>query len=177
MAQFTAAYADACYTQTTHLGAFPNSPAPTQPRQIVATRGDAIGALPLVSASWTAFASVDYRIAIRGAVTATLQAQDVFHGRNPGPFTTENPLATVYAPERQPDPATNLLNLLASAAISRFERSLFLNNALDSQPTLQRRNRSPGDTLFFATTFRPRTLGLAVNWRFGACFDKVTKDG
>lgn len=57
--QFTAAYADACYTQTTHLGAFPNSPAPTQPPQIVATRGDAIGALPLASASWTAFASVD----------------------------------------------------------------------------------------------------------------------
>jgi len=45
--------------------------------------------------------------------------------------------------------------------------SLFVNNALDSQPVLQHRNRIPGDTLFYATTFRPRTVGLTANWRFG----------
>jgi outer membrane receptor protein involved in Fe transport len=163
--QLTAAYADARYTQTAYAGSSPIG-YPT-PATVVATSGDAIGALPLVAAPWTVFASVDYKIAFTGTISATLQAQDVFHSSNPGPFTTENPNATVYAPERQPDPSTNLLNLLASATISRVELSLFLDNALDSQPTLQRRNRTPGDTLFYATTFRPRTLGLAVNWRFG----------
>ena len=51
--------------------------------------------------------------------------------------------------------------------------SLFVNNALDSQPVLQHRNRIPGDTLFYATTFRPRTVGLTANWRFGEIRSRV----
>jgi iron complex outermembrane receptor protein len=157
----TAAYADAHYTQTVYLDT-----------QVVATNGDAIGALPLVPAPWTTVASVDYEIPLVNGVIARLRAQDVFHSRNPGPFTTDNPNAVVYAPERRPDPSTNQLNLAASAGWPHLDVSLFVNNALDSQPVLQRRNRIPGDTLFYATTFRPRTLGLAANWRFGSSAGK-----
>ena len=152
----TAAYARARYTQTVYLG-----------NQVVATSGDTVGALPLVPAPLTAVASVDYEIRFANAVTARVRAQDAFHSRNPGPFTTDNPNAVVYAPERRPDPSTNQLNLTAGVSWSPLDLSLFVNNALDSRPVLQRRNRIPGDTLFYATTFRPRTLGLAVNWRFG----------
>jgi iron complex outermembrane recepter protein len=155
--KLTAAYADARYTQTVYLG-----------NQVVATNGDTIGALPLVPAPWTTVASVDYDIPLASGVIAKLRAQDVFHSRNPGPFTTDNPNAVAYAPERRPDPSTNQLNLAASAGWPHLDVSLFVNNALDSQPVLQRRNRIPGDTLFYATTFRPRTLGFAANWRFGS---------
>ncbi len=153
----TAAYADAHYTQTVLLG-----------NQVVATNGDAIGALPLVPAPWTTVASVDYQIVLASGVTARLRALDVFRSRNPGPFTTDNPNAVVYAPERRPDPSTNQLSLSAAASWRQLDVSLFVNNALDSRPVLQRRNRIPGDTLFYATTFRPRTLGLAAAWRFGS---------
>jgi len=45
--------------------------------------------------------------------------------------------------------------------------SIFLNNALDSQPTLLKRNKGVDvSTLFYATTFRPRTLGVAGTWQF-----------
>jgi iron complex outermembrane receptor protein len=155
--ELTAAYADAHYTQTVYLG-----------NLVVATNGDTIGALPLVPAPWTTVASVGYEIPLLNGVVAKLRAQDVFHSRNPGPFTTDNPNAVVYAPERRPNPSTNQLNLAASAVWPHLDVSLFVNNVLDSQPVLMRRNRIPGDTLFYATTFRPRTLGFAANWRFGS---------
>lgn len=52
------------------------------------------------------------------------------------------------------------------ASWPEFELSLFINNALDSQPTLQVRNYVSTDTLLYATTFRPRTIGLAAKLRF-----------
>jgi outer membrane receptor protein involved in Fe transport len=151
---FTAAYTDAHYAETVTLN-----------NLVVVSKGDAIGALPLVTAPWNVTTSAAYEIALAGA-RITLSAQDVFHSRNPGPFASDNPMAVTYAPSRQANPSTNLLNLRGMAAWSGFELSLFVNNALDSQPTLQARNHVSTDTLLYATTFRPRTIGLAGTWRF-----------
>jgi outer membrane receptor protein involved in Fe transport len=158
--ELTAAYADARYTKTMYSEV-------TGVPQVIVTKGDVVGTLPLVPAPLTAVASVEYQMTISSAAIAKLRAQDVFHSHNPGPFTTDNPDAIVYAPERQSDPATHQVNLIATASWSLFDLSLFVNNVLDTQPVLQRRNRIPGDTLFYATTFRPRTVGLTANWRFG----------
>ena len=151
----TAAYTYARYSEAVVLG-----------DAVVVGKGDAIGALPLVPAPWSATASAAYEMALPGGVRVSLHAQDVFHSRNPGPFTSDNPVALTYAPTRRPNPSTDLLNLRATAAWPAFEVSVFVNNALDSQPTLQRRNYIPTDTLFYATTFRPRTVGASGNWRF-----------
>ena len=150
----TAAYTDARYTQTVTLN-----------NLAVVSSGDAIGALPLVTAPWNVTTSAAYEIGIAGA-RVTLSAQDVFHSANPGPFTSDNPMAVTYAPSRLANPSTNLLNLRGTAVWSDFELSLFVNNVLDSQPTLQVRNHVSTDTLLYATTFRPRTIGLAGKWRF-----------
>jgi iron complex outermembrane recepter protein len=150
----TAAYTDAHYAETVTLN-----------NLVVVSKGDAIGALPLVTAPWNVTTSAAYEIALAGA-RITLSAQDVFHSRNPGPFTSDNPMAVTYAPYRRANPSTNLLNLRGMATWSGFELSLFVNNALDSQPTLQARNHVSTDTLLYATTFRPRTIGLAGTWRF-----------
>jgi iron complex outermembrane recepter protein len=151
----TVAYTNARYTQTV-----------TSDNAVIVARGDAIGALPLVTAPWTATVSATYEFALPSGVRASLQVQDAYHSRNPGPFTSDNPAALVYAPTRRPNPSTNLLNLRSVVTWAHFELSVFVNNALDSQPTLQRRNYVPTDTLFYATTFRPRTIGIATNWHY-----------
>jgi outer membrane receptor protein involved in Fe transport len=150
----TAAYTNAHYDETVTLN-----------NLVVVARGDAIGALPLVTPPWSVTTSAAYEMAIAGA-RVTLSAQDAFHSRNPGPFASDNPMAVTYAPTRRADPSTNLLNLRTTAVWSNFELSLFVNNALDSQPTLQVRNHVSTDSLLYATTFRPRTIGVAGRWRF-----------
>jgi hypothetical protein len=43
---------------------------------------------------------------------------------------------------------------------------IFVNNATNAQPLLQRYSDAPGSALVYAYTFRPRTLGLMGNWSF-----------
>ena len=150
----TAAYTDAHYDETVTLN-----------NLVVVSRGDAIGVLPLVTPPWSVTTSTAYEMAIAGA-RVTLSAQDAFHSHNPGPFASDNPMAVTYAPTRRADPSTNLLNLRATSVWSDFELSLFVNNALDSQPTLQVRNHVSTDSLLYATTFRPRTIGVTGRWSF-----------
>jgi iron complex outermembrane recepter protein len=149
------AYVDAHYSQTVRSNG-----------AIIVARGDAIGALPLVSAPWTATVAADYRVSMQSPISLVLHAQDVFHSKNPGPFASQNPEAVIYDPTRTPNPSTNQLDIRATASWSNFEAAAFLYNVLNAQPTLQRRNWSGGDTLFYATTFRPRTAGLAMTWHF-----------
>jgi iron complex outermembrane recepter protein len=148
-----AAYADARYTQTVLFDGHP-----------LVSAGDALGAVPLVPAPFTASAIATYTTAIDDSIVS-LRAQDVFHSRNHGPFNTDNPDGVVYAPARQADPPTNQLDLSVGVSRRTIEVSTFLLNAFNAQPTLQLRNRTPTDTLLYAATLRPRTLGIAVNWR------------
>ena len=148
-----AAYADARYTQTVYFLGHP-----------VVSSGDAIGVVPLVPSPFTASAIATYTTAINDSILS-LRAQDVFHSRNPGPFNTDNPDGLVYAPERRADPPTNQLDLSIGVSRRSLEVSAFLLNAFNAQPTLQLRNHAPSDTLLYATTLRPRTVGVSVNWR------------
>jgi hypothetical protein len=61
-----------------------------------------------------------------------------------------------------------VLNLRTGVRWSSFDLALFVNNALDSQPTLTRRPTNPYDpaAAVVATTFRPCTVGLSGTWRF-----------
>ena len=148
-----AAYADARYTQTVYFEGHP-----------LVSNGDALGAVPLVPSPFTASAIATYTTAINDSIVS-LRAQDVFHSRNHGPFNTDNPDGVVYDPERQADPPTNQVDLSIGVSRRTLEVSTFLLNAFNAQPTLQLRNRGPGDALLYATTLRPRTVGVAVNWR------------
>ncbi len=102
-----------------------------------------------------------------------LRAQDAMHSANPGPFYTADPTSFKYAPGLAADPTTNVLNLRATLALrplsdsGDFDVAVYLDNALDSQPTLLKRNKGDDlSTLYYAATFRPRTLGLSGTWRF-----------
>jgi len=150
-------YTDAQFTQTVTVG-----------DAAILHEGDALGHLPLVPSPWNVTASVEYKIALMSSVTAELRAEDVFHSRNPGPFYEYNPASPFFDPGSRADPSTNLLNVRAGVRWPNFDLALFVNNALDSQPTLARRTNDPGSPtpVVTATTFRPRAVGLSANWRF-----------
>jgi len=157
-ASLAVAYADAHYTQTV-----------TQGGAEVVRQGVAVGQLPYtVVAPWNLTASVEYSVALSGGAVGMLRAEDIFRSRNPGPFQEDDPASPNYLPGNTPDPATNLLNLRAAFQRRRYDVALFVNNALDSRPTILRRYNGPvgWPPSAFATTFRPRTVGLSVGWRY-----------
>ena len=92
-----------------------------------------------------------------------VRAEDIYHSRNPGPFQNDDPTSPNYSPGNTPDPSTSLLNLRAAIQRANSNVALFVNNALDSRPTILRRYNG-GPT--YATTFRPRTVGLSASWHF-----------
>jgi iron complex outermembrane recepter protein len=150
------AYTSARYAETVDAGGKP-----------IVRDGDALGTPPLVTSPWNATTSIEERFSLRNRVIVTLRAEDVFHSRNPGPFYTNDPQSPYYAPGLLSDPATNVLNLRAVFRRANFDVAVFVNNALDSQPTLLKRNKGDDDnTLFYATTFRPRTVGLSGSWHY-----------
>jgi outer membrane receptor protein involved in Fe transport len=149
------AYTDAHYTETVRSG-----------NAVIIRDGDAVGNLPQVPSPWNVTASIEGDFAVAGRVTATVRAEDVFHSENPGPFYTYHPASAYYSPDRKPDPSTNVLNLRAVLAWPSFDATVFVNNVLDSQPTLMLINACCEDPLFTASTFRPRTIGVSASWHF-----------
>jgi outer membrane receptor protein involved in Fe transport len=149
------AYEDARYTQTVRVGSL-----------LIVANGDVIGTLPLVPSPWDLRASIDYARPLRGGLTGYARADEEFHSHNPGPFYSQHPDDAFYAPGRVANPATSLINTRAGLKWSRVDVGLYINNLLDSQPTLLRRNNAREDTLNYATTFRPRTIGLSGSVQF-----------
>jgi hypothetical protein len=154
-ASVAVSYADARYTHTVTQDSF------------VVRQGQAVGGLPNVVAPWNVTASVEYSVPLLGGATGILRAEDIFRSRNPGPFLNDDPASPSYSPGNLPDPSTNLLNLRATLHCANYDVALFVNNALDSRPTILRNFccAGPGSPIY-ATTFRPRTVGLSTSWHF-----------
>ncbi len=171
-------YTDAHYTATQSANG-----------RVIVNAGDALGTPPLVASPWDVLASLEKSFTLGVGVQAMLRAEDAFHSHNPGPFYTaivQPPVSSpnFYAPALRADPATNLLNLRATLSVrapnplpalcrcsadepASFDLAVYLNNVFDAQPTLLKRNKGADvSTLYYATTFRPRTFGLAGTWRF-----------
>jgi outer membrane receptor protein involved in Fe transport len=181
--ELAVSYIDAHYSDTSYLsGAGANGH-----DYFVTSRGDWLGALPQVPSPWTATASIAYEIALSRGVTANLQVQDIFHSHNPGAFFTR-PTAQgccLQGPPYPPppwawsvtdypwaDPATNVVNLRARFSASNADLSLYVNNALNSQPLLSGKTEGSsygvvfGPPLVYGTTLRPRTVGVVLGMRF-----------
>ena len=154
-ADLSIAYEDARYTQTVSVGSV-----------LIVARGDVIGTLPLVPSPWDVRASIDYARPHGGGLIGYARADEVIRSRNPGPFYSDHPDEVAYAPGRLANPATSLLNTRMGFKWSRVDAGIYVNNFLDSRPTLLRRNNSREDTLIYATTFRPRTIGLSGSVQF-----------
>lgn len=146
------------YTDPRYAGAL------TENGAVITRRGEAVGTLPQVIAPWNITASVDYSVALAHGVSGKLRIEDIFHSRNPGPFHEDDPTSVNYNLGIRPDPSTNLVNLRASLNWASYDAALFVNNLFDSQPMLLRFSIAVPE--FITTTFRPRTVGMSVSWRF-----------
>jgi iron complex outermembrane receptor protein len=155
----TVAYTDARYTRTISQGGV-----------VIVRRGQAVNSyFDFISVSpWNLAAAVDYLVELGHNTTADFRVEDIFRSQNPGPFAQQDPQSPYYVPGYQPDPATNLLNLRASVRWQRYDAALFVDNALNALPTIQRTNATGSQVngTFIAATFRPRTIGLSGTWRF-----------
>lgn len=163
-----AAYVDARYRQTIrndYLGRVTDTGAAQQPDDSVLVRkGDALGTPPQVIAPWSIKATLEKDFSLFASTRLTLRLIDTFHSRNPGPFYTGDAEAK-YPGNLKPDPANNLLDVRAIIKHEKVDVVFYVSNVLDSRPVLSKRNKgNDTSTLFYATTFRPRTFGLSVNW-------------
>jgi outer membrane receptor protein involved in Fe transport len=148
-------YTDAHYTKTVLVDDV-----------VIIQDGDSVGADAVGSQPpWSATASIEKDFTVSSGIEASVRAEYVYHSQNPGPFLTEHEGSPDYRPEASADPATRLLNLRAVLSWARFETALFVDNALDAQPTFGRTNVCCDDPQFTATTYRPRTVGISATWR------------
>jgi iron complex outermembrane receptor protein len=150
-------YDDAHYTSTVKSGA-----------SIIAQNGAAIGN-PVtgdIISPWTSSFTAQYDLPIYRDYAPYIWAEDDFHSRNTGPFTSMNPAAASYDPTIPANPSTNLIKLRAGFKISDVKISLFVDNLSNAHPQLALQHPFPTSPVYSATTFRPRTIGVNVIYRY-----------
>jgi outer membrane receptor protein involved in Fe transport len=150
-------YVDAHYTRTLRSG----------DGQIIVAQGTAVGSVPTVLPPWSGTLSARFEWPLMGRGTAPyLSCEEIVRSHNPGPFTEQLPASTDYDPALKADPATYQTNLQFGLVRAGLDVHLFVNNATNSLPQLQRFPDVPGSPLVYAYTFQPRTVGLRGNWSF-----------
>lgn len=149
-------YLDVRYTRTLQ----------TPGDQIIVAAGTVVGGVPSVPAPWSGTIGTRYEWPMSHRLTPYVSVQETVRSHNPGPFTELVPASLDYDPQLEADPATYLLNVQAGVIRAGLNLRFFVNNATNAQPQLQRFADAPGSALTYAYTFRPRTLGFAVNCKF-----------
>jgi len=134
--------------------------------KVIVNRGAVVGGVPHVPAPWNGTVYLRYRQPIAAGVEAYARAENLVHSHAPGPFSELDPKSISYSPRYTADPATDQLNLQLGATWAHCDVRMFVNNALNSHPVLQRNADSGASSLIYAYTFRPRTIGLTGSWNF-----------
>jgi outer membrane receptor protein involved in Fe transport len=134
---------------------------------VIVRDGDAVQGARL---PWSVFAFVDYELPAVLGVSLTIRAEDHFRGGNMRPRPENNPDSPFFEAFAAPSRPTNFLNLRASAKRGGADVAVFINNALDSHPILNRQNYFGGccsdDAIQSAYTLTPRTVGVSASWKF-----------
>jgi outer membrane receptor protein involved in Fe transport len=132
---------------------------------VIVHDGDAVQGARL---PWNVSAFVGYEFPVSSGVIVDLRAEDYFRGGDPGRSLEDNPVSPFYVADRFHNPSTNLLNLHVNVHWTDLDLRLYVNNALDSRPVLNR-TFSFGccnvDGVDAAYTLTPRTVGVSATWR------------
>jgi outer membrane receptor protein involved in Fe transport len=134
--------------------------------KVIVDRGAVVGGVPHVPAPWTGTMYLRYQRPISAAVVAYVRAENLVHSHNPGPFSELDPRSISFSPKYTADPATDQLNLRLGISWAHCDVKMFADNALNSNPVLQRNADSGSSSLIYAYTFRPRTIGVTGTWSF-----------
>jgi iron complex outermembrane recepter protein len=146
-------YIDARYTQSVESDGV-----------VIVHAGDAVhnGRLP-----WSLSGFFDYDLPPLFGASVTLHVEDHWHGGKSRPRLENNPNSYFYQSFGNADSTTNILNLRADVKVGPADIAVFVNNALDSSPIL---NRFPpccgSEFLQTAYTLTPRTVGVSATLRF-----------
>jgi iron complex outermembrane recepter protein len=132
----------------------------------IVDRGAVVGGVPHIPAPWSGTLYLRYRAPISAGTSGYVHAEELIHSHNPGPFSELDPRSISYSPLYTADPATYQLNLQIGLSSAHWDTRLFVNNAFNSLPVLQRNADAGNSSLFYAYTFRPRTVGVTTNWTF-----------
>ena len=143
-------YTDATFSKTA-LDTFGN---------ILAAKGDALDVAP-----WTVTVGAQYNFDLFTR-PAYIRADYEFKSKRTTPIAAEDPNTTYFDPGLVPDPETHLVNLRAGVTLSNFDIAVFANNVFNSHPQLNLTHEDSSTLLFEAQTFRPLTVGVAVNFKY-----------
>jgi iron complex outermembrane recepter protein len=132
----------------------------------IVDKGAVVGGVPSVPAPWAGTLSARYDWPLARSLKGYVRSEIIVHSHNPGPFSELDPKNINFDPVLRADPATDLLNLQLGLTWAFSDITLFVDNALNSQPNLQRDVDAAGSSLIYAYTFEPRTIGVRANWRF-----------
>jgi hypothetical protein len=125
---------------------------------VIVRAGDAVhnGRLP-----WSLSAFFDHEFPPIFDTSVTLHVEDHWHGGKSRRRLEDNPDSPFYQAFGNADSTTNILNLRAGVKVGPANIDVFVNNALDSSPAL---NRFPA--FGTAYTLTPRTVGVSATWLF-----------
>ena len=145
-------YTDAKFTQTIqNPGAASN----------IVTSGWTLGQTP-----WTVVASAEYKFRGLFGLPSYFRGDVNFRSENNGLTAVTDPASATYNPFLRPDPSTVDLRLRFGVQMSSWDASLYINNATNSHPVLNRQNDTAGGAIGYAVPLRPITAGITVQSRF-----------
>ena len=126
----------------------------------LANKGDVLNVVP-----WTATLAAQYNFTINDH-EGYVRADYEYNSRRNKPVPAEDPATSYYDSGLMPDPATNLVSARAGLNLKKWDLAFYVNNVFNAHPQLNLQHQDSGTALYEATTFRPRTIGIELNYKF-----------
>lgn len=114
---------------------------------------------------WTVVADGEYRAQVLGYPSYT-RATVEFHSAQSDKIVRLDPTAVNYDPSYPAVGSNTQVNLRTGVTLANWDISLFADNLLDAHPVLATTHDIKSSTLFYQSTFRPRTVGLTAVFRY-----------
>jgi outer membrane receptor protein involved in Fe transport len=129
---------------------------------VLAKKGDALDVAPW---TFTLGAQYNFRLFEREAF---LRGDYEFSSKRTKPIPAEDPRIdpNFYDPGLVPDPPTHQVSGRAGVNFGSWDLALYVENLLDAHPRLGLNHQDQYTALYEATTFRPRTIGMSVNYKY-----------
>jgi hypothetical protein len=146
-------YTNATYSHTVHAGAAAGAP--------VVTAGDILDPIP-----WTVNLSAEYNVPGFDDYDPYLRADYQYSSAQSGLIPYQDPNNGASDTTIPGVPTTNNLSFRVGVREDGLDVSAFANNVLNSLPLLVESRDTTYSPLYFAHTWKPRTIGLTATYRF-----------
>ena len=129
---------------------------------VLSYKGDALDA---DVGPWTLTVGAQYNFTVVGQ-SGFIRFDDTFNSKRTTPIPNEDPRTAFYDPGLRPNPAVNQLSGRVGLSVQRWDFAVFANNLLNAHPQLDLQHEDAQTLLYEAETLRPRTVGMAANYKF-----------